>query len=95
LQTVRASGPIANVPARRLIHPAYHHRAVFRFGVVGIVDLAIDTACVYGLRAALGLYGGMVAYGVAATSTWARSIACGPSGAWAAVQPIANGLNLC
>lgn len=43
----------------------------FRFGIVGLIGLAIDTACVYGLRAALGLYGaGMVAYGVAATSTW-------------------------
>jgi putative flippase GtrA len=42
-----------------------------RFGIVGLVGLAIDTATVYGLRHALGLYGaGMVAYVTAATGNW-------------------------
>ena len=43
-----------------------------RFATVGLAGLAVDTACVYGLRWQLGLYGaGVVAYGVAATATWA------------------------
>ena len=42
-----------------------------RFGAVGLVGLLVDTATVYGLRHALGLYGaGMVAYVVAATGNW-------------------------
>ena len=42
-----------------------------RFGTVGLVGLAIDTATVYGLREPLGLYGaGVVAYGVAASVNW-------------------------
>jgi putative flippase GtrA len=42
-----------------------------RFGAVGLVGLIIDTATVYGLRRALGLYGaGLVAYLTAATGNW-------------------------
>jgi putative flippase GtrA len=42
-----------------------------RFGVVGLIGLAMDTATVYGLRHQLGLYGaGLVAYAVAATGNW-------------------------
>jgi putative flippase GtrA len=42
-----------------------------RFGVVGLIGFVIDTATVYGLRAALGLYGaGVAAYAVAATANW-------------------------
>jgi putative flippase GtrA len=42
-----------------------------RFGVVGLIGLVIDTATVYGLRRALGLYGaGVVAYVTAATGNW-------------------------
>lgn len=42
-----------------------------RFGAVGLVGLAIDTATVYGLRQPLGLYGaGIVAYPAAATGNW-------------------------
>lgn len=43
-----------------------------QFGLVGLVGFATDTAVVYGLRGALGLYGaGMVSYFAAATVTWA------------------------
>lgn len=43
-----------------------------RFGLVGLVGFAADTATVYALRAELGLYGaGMVSYLVAGTVTWA------------------------
>jgi putative flippase GtrA len=42
-----------------------------RFGVVGTVGFIVDTATVYGLRHALGLYGaGMVAYVTGATGNW-------------------------
>lgn len=42
-----------------------------RFGVVGTFGFVVDTACVYGLRHALGLYGaGAVAYVVAASANW-------------------------
>ncbi len=42
-----------------------------RFGVVGVVGLIVDTATVYGLRHALGLYGaGAVAYLTAASGNW-------------------------
>lgn len=41
------------------------------FGAVGVIGFGVDTATVYGLRGWLGLYGaGMVAYVVAASSTW-------------------------
>jgi putative flippase GtrA len=44
----------------------------FRFGLVGLVGLVIDTATVYGTRHTLGLYGaGAVGYVVAATVNWA------------------------
>jgi putative flippase GtrA len=42
-----------------------------RFGAVGLAGLVVDTATVYGLRHALGLYGaGLVAYVLAATGNW-------------------------
>ena len=42
-----------------------------RFGAVGRVGCVVDTATVYGLRGALGLYGaGIVAYFIAATVNW-------------------------
>ena len=44
----------------------------FRFGVVGLFGLVIDTATVYGLRFPLGLYGaGLIAYFTATSATWA------------------------
>ena len=60
-------------PLRRAATPA--RLAVveqfLRFGVVGAVGFAVDTATVYGLRGALGLYGaGVVAYLTAATCNW-------------------------
>ncbi len=43
-----------------------------KFGVVGVVGFAVDTATVYALRATLGLYAaGLASYIVAATVTWA------------------------
>lgn len=43
-----------------------------RFGTVGTVGFAVDTATVYATRGALGLYGaGMVAYVAAASVNWA------------------------
>jgi putative flippase GtrA len=58
-----------------------------RFGAVGLFGLVIDTATVYGLRGALGLYGaGLVAYATAATGNWAlnrvwtfRGLGSGPA----------------
>jgi putative flippase GtrA len=42
-----------------------------KFGAVGLIGLAIDTATVYAMRGSLGLYGaGMVAYVVAASGNW-------------------------
>lgn len=47
-------------------------RQFLRFGAVGTLGFVVDTAVVYGLRAALGLYlAGMVSYLVAASVTWA------------------------
>ncbi len=44
----------------------------FRFGIVGLTGLVIDTAVVYGTRAWLGLYGaGVLSYLIAATVNWA------------------------
>jgi putative flippase GtrA len=41
------------------------------FGMVGLVGLAVDTATVYALRHAVGLYlAGLAAYFIAATATW-------------------------
>jgi putative flippase GtrA len=43
-----------------------------RFGIVGATGFVVDTATVYGLRPALGLYGaGVAGYVTAATSNWA------------------------
>lgn len=42
-----------------------------RFGVVGVFGFMVDTATVYGLRGALGLYGaGACAYLTAASANW-------------------------
>jgi putative flippase GtrA len=60
-------------PLRRSVTPA---RLILmaqftRFGAVGLIGFAIDTATVYGLRRALGLYGaGMIAYVTAASGNW-------------------------
>jgi putative flippase GtrA len=44
---------------------------LLRFGAVGTLGFVIDTATVYALRAALGLYGaGMAGYVTAASSNW-------------------------
>ena len=46
-------------------------RQFFKFGVVGLAGLVVDTATVYALRGSLGLYGaGLVAFVVAASSNW-------------------------
>jgi putative flippase GtrA len=61
-------------PLRRLATPARSMLIAqfLRFGVVGGVGFIVDTATVYGLRHALGLYGaGLVAYITAASSNWA------------------------
>ncbi|MDQ2803829.1 MAG: GtrA family protein [Pseudomonadota bacterium] len=43
-----------------------------RFGVVGVIGFMVDTAVVYSLRGAFGLYGaGMASYLIAATVNWA------------------------
>jgi len=55
----------------RLLDPALI-RQFLRFGTVGGIGFVIDTAVVYALRGALGLYGaGMVSYLVAASCNWA------------------------
>lgn len=42
-----------------------------RFGTVGVIGFLVDTATVYALRSAVGLYvAGLAAYLVAATATW-------------------------
>jgi putative flippase GtrA len=42
-----------------------------QFGTVGLAGLVVDTATVYALRGALGLYGaGLAAYATGATTTW-------------------------
>lgn len=47
-------------------------RQFVRFGIVGLAGFAVDNATVYGLRGAIGLYwSGLVAYLLAATTTWA------------------------
>jgi putative flippase GtrA len=60
-------------PARRIATPARIVTLVqfLMFGIVGAVGFLADTATVYALRHALGLYGaGAVAYGVAASVNW-------------------------
>ena len=61
-------------PLRRAVTP--ERLAVLmefvRFGVVGLIGFAFDTAVVYGTRSWLGIYGaGVLAYLVAATVNWA------------------------
>jgi putative flippase GtrA len=61
-------------PLRRSVTPA--RLAVlmefFRFGLVGLTGLVIDTAVVYATRGWLGLYGaGVLSYLIAATVNWA------------------------
>ncbi len=47
-------------------------RQFLAFGVVGGIGFLFDTATVYALRGTLGIYlAGVLAYGVAATATWA------------------------
>lgn len=44
---------------------------MLKFGVVGVIGYAIDTATVYALRGSLGLYGaGLVSFVVAASGNW-------------------------
>ena len=60
-------------PMRRFASPARIGVLVqfLMFGSVGVVGFVVDTATVYALRHALGLYGaGMAAYLVAASVTW-------------------------
>jgi putative flippase GtrA len=60
-------------PARQIVTPARIVTVAqfLMFGTVGTIGFLADTATVYALRHALGLYGaGAVAYGVAATVTW-------------------------
>ena len=60
-------------PVRRRVRPS-HLRLLgqfTQFGVVGLVGFAVDTAVVYAVRDALGLYAaGVLAYAVAVTTTW-------------------------
>lgn len=63
------------LPQRLRRHATVRRLAVLeefvRFGLVGLVGFACDTAIVYALRGSLGLYGaGLVSYLVAATVTW-------------------------
>jgi putative flippase GtrA len=64
---------IASIALRAV--PRRHHLLVaqmFRFAVVGTLGFLVDTAVVYLLRHALGLYGaGLVSFLVSATFTWA------------------------
>ncbi len=58
--------PLALALARRPIVAQF-----LRFGVVGTFGFLVDTATVYGLRGALGLYGaGAFAYLTAASANW-------------------------
>jgi putative flippase GtrA len=60
-------------PARDVATPARIAVLVqfLMFGTVGTVGFLVDTAVVYSLRHALGLYGaGVVSYLIAATVTW-------------------------
>src|SRR4051794_28835841 len=56
-----------SVPAARLMVAVQF----IQFGVVGVSGFLVDTATVYGLRHALGLYGaGLAGYVTAASSNW-------------------------
>ena len=60
-------------PARRVVTQARLRllAQLATFACVGLVGLAVDTAIVYALRAAVGLYAaGLVSYLAAATTTW-------------------------
>jgi putative flippase GtrA len=61
------------LPIRRWTTPARVVVGVqfLRFGAVGALGFVVDTATVYGLRTALGLYGaGLAGYVTAASSNW-------------------------
>jgi len=63
-------------PARRLATEARVMTLAqfIKFGTVGTAGFLVDTAIVYALRGAIGLYGaGLVSYLVAATFTWAMN----------------------
>ena len=67
---------IAHLPSSMRVHATAERVATLaqfvKFGGVGLIGLAIDTASVYALRGSLGLYGaGLVAYVVAASGNWA------------------------
>ncbi len=75
MQTVMLRPLMLRVPSplRPLATPARMRMAwqFMRFGVVGLTGLVMDTAIVYALRGALGLYGaGVVSYLVVASINW-------------------------
>jgi putative flippase GtrA len=54
-----------------IARPEHALEQFIRFGLVGAVGFALDTAAVYFLRRWTGLYSaGILAYGIAATGTW-------------------------
>src|SRR3954452_18029427 len=60
-------------PVRHIVTPSRIAVLVqfLMFGTVGVAGFLVDTATVYALRRALGLYGaGLAAYVVAASVTW-------------------------
>ncbi len=75
MQTVMLRPLMLRVPSplRPLATPERMRMAgqFMRFGVVGLTGLVMDTAIVYALRGALGLYGaGVVSYLVVASINW-------------------------
>ena len=65
--------PLLPPPLRARVTPARLLTLIqfLKFGTVGVIGFLIDTAVVYSLRAALGLYGaGAVSYLIAATANW-------------------------
>ena len=69
---LRLRGFLPGSLARRVNDAHLSFLAQFtRFAIVGFSGFAVDTACVYALRAELGLYGaGMVAWLVAVSGNW-------------------------
>lgn len=71
--TLRRLLPFLPASLRRGLTPARIAALMqfLRFAIVGTTGFVVDTACVYALRAALGLYGaGMLAWVIAVTSNW-------------------------